>query len=303
MSTFIAVVGCGSPELINPYIQETGCPFPVYTDPTRKLYAELGMMSTLRLGSRPAYMQGKSLMQVTASGVVQGLKQIRSGLATKSGDQRQVGGEFLFEPASLSLEPPIASPVDEGLSTSSAHRYSLGEDDAHDALTGAGATISASASAKSAKEYDYDHEHGGDDADDSKVEPKRITWCHRMRTTRDHAEIPELMEVLGLVEVEEGADGDGVMRTNAPRLKADEKRWDKALKSRKGTGSSMAARMSRMSLDVARSISGSLGAAAASGGDDSPTPSDNNHKNGGNSRNGSVAEQEAAPRVSTHSRR
>ena len=87
-----------------------------------------------------------------------------------------------------------------------------------------------------------------------------------MRTTRDHAEIPELMEVLGLVEVEEGADGDGVMRTNAPRLKADEKRWDKALKSRKGTGSSMAARMSRMSLDVARSISGSLGGVGGSGG-------------------------------------
>ncbi len=25
-----------------------------------------------------------------------------------------------------------------------------------------------------------------------------MSWCHRMKNTRDHAEIPELMEVLGL---------------------------------------------------------------------------------------------------------
>ena len=348
VSTFIAVVGCGAPELIGPYIKETGCPFPVYTDPTRKLYAELGMLSTLRLGSRPAYMNRKSLIQVTASGVVQGLKQIRSGLATKMGDQRQVGGEFLFEPASLSLEPPIATPIDEGASS----------EDGHDVLADvasarSGRSKKSRRSRKSGKGFDLDLDHDDDcepddDADDDRVESKRITWCHRMRTTRDHAEIPELMEVLGLIEVDEEGNelvggaaaaavssGVGVSagtgKTNAPpRLKADQERWDKALKSRKGTGKSMAARMSRMSFDVARSLSGSLGGVSGSGSgsgggeigaggngeiDNTPAPDDNanianknhdtsNRSSNRNSRNGSVANQEAvaaAPRASMQS--
>lgn len=54
------------------------------------------------------------------------------------------------------------------------------------------------------------------------AEEKKITWCHRMRNTRDHVEIPELREVLGL-------DGVGQPGTNM-------KRWSKALKERKGTG-------------------------------------------------------------------
>ncbi|RYP30451.1 hypothetical protein DL767_006262 [Monosporascus sp. MG133] len=205
VSTFIAVIGCGSPKLIDSYQKETGCPFPIYADPTRRLYNKLGMVRTLSLGSRPAYMN-KSLASSVVSSVVQGLKHVKSGLVTKMGDQRQVGGEFLFEPASMSLESPISSPTDDA--------GPLDEDDA--------SNTSAS----------------------EKVEEKRVTWCHRMRTTRDHVEIPELMEVLGL-------EGDG-----ATPIKDDE-RWVKALRSRKGTGVSMASQMSRMSLDASRSLSGS----------------------------------------------
>lgn len=56
-------------------------------------------------------------------------------------------------------------------------------------------------------------------------EDKRVTWCHRMKNTRDHAEIPELREILGL-------DGVGVPGK-------DKKRWSKALLERKGTGFSV----------------------------------------------------------------
>ncbi|KAI1389752.1 AhpC/TSA antioxidant enzyme-domain-containing protein [Hypoxylon trugodes] len=202
VSTFIAVIGCGAPELINSYIQETGCPFPVYADPTRRLYSELGMVRTLAMGSRPAYLQGKSIAHTVVSGVVQGLKQIKSGLVMKMGDQRQVGGEFLFEPATMELDTPVTTP--------------RSEEDKKLEPTG---------------EVDKPDDH-----EDPKVEEKRVTWCHRMRTTRDHAEMPELMEVLGL-------DGSG-----AP-IK-DKKRWAKALKTRKGTGLSMASQMSRMSIDT-----------------------------------------------------
>ncbi|RYP20521.1 hypothetical protein DL765_002766 [Monosporascus sp. GIB2] len=204
VSTFIAVIGCGSPKLIDSYLKETGCPFPIYADPTCRLYNKLGMVRTLSLGPKPAYMN-KSMAASVISSVVQGLKQVKTGLVTKMGDQRQVGGEFLFEPVSMSLEPPISSPTDDA--------GPLDEDDA--------SNTSAS----------------------EKVEEKRVTWCHRMRTTRDHVEIPELMEVLGL-------EGDGATPTK------DDERWGKALKSRKGTGISMASQM-RMSLDASRSLSGS----------------------------------------------
>ncbi|KAI1207117.1 AhpC/TSA antioxidant enzyme-domain-containing protein [Annulohypoxylon truncatum] len=204
VSTFIAVIGCGGPELINSYLQETGCPFPVYADPTRRLYSELGMVRTLAMGSRPAYLQGKSLAHTVVTGVVQGLKQVKTGLVMKMGDQRQVGGEFLFEPATLTIETPVTTPRSE-----EDKRLEFTSDD-----------------------------NKADDQEDPKVEEKRVTWCHRMRTTRDHAEMPELMEVLGL-------DGTG-----AP-IK-DKKRWEKALRTRKGTGLSMASQMSRMSIDTYR---------------------------------------------------
>ncbi|KAI1107161.1 hypothetical protein F4804DRAFT_298782 [Jackrogersella minutella] len=205
VSTFIAVIGCGAPELINSYIQETGCPFPVYADPTCRLYSELGMVRTLALGSRPAYLQGKSVAHTVISGVVQGLKQVKTGLVMKMGDQRQVGGEFLFEPATLTIDTPVTTPRSE-------------ED----------------------KQLEPPLEDDKpDNQEDPKIEEKRVTWCHRMRTTRDHAEMPELMEVLGL-------DGTG-----AP-IK-DRKRWEKALRTRKGTGLSMASQMSRLSIDTRRS--------------------------------------------------
>ncbi|TGJ87028.1 hypothetical protein E0Z10_g1748 [Xylaria hypoxylon] len=190
VSTFIAVIGCGSHELIDTYVKETGCPFPVYADPTRRLYQELGMVRTFNLGPRPAYLQNKSVAHTVVSGIVQGLKQVKTGLVTKMGDQRQVGGEFLFEPASRMLETPISTPLPD------------------------------------------DQERGG------AVEEKCVTWCHRMRTTRDHAEIPELMEILGL-------DGDGEPTQNL-------KRWQKALTARKGTGLTMASQMGRKSLDTTK---------------------------------------------------
>ncbi|KAK8085277.1 hypothetical protein PG997_006548 [Apiospora hydei] len=206
--TFIAVIGCGAPELINTYISETNCPFPVYADPTKVLYNELGMVRTLAMGNRPAYMQHKSVAQTVMSGIVQGLKQVKSGLVLKMGDQRQVGGEFLFEPASLSLDSPIPTPSDE--------------------------------------EKTIDLDEKTLPIDDEKSEEKKVTWCHRMRTTRDHVEIPELMEVLGL-------DDGGVPKLNAA------KRYENALRARKGTGVSMAKQMSRASMDAkaARSSVGS----------------------------------------------
>ncbi|KAK1760586.1 thioredoxin-like protein AAED1 [Echria macrotheca] len=211
ISTMIAVVGCGDPGLIDMYASATNCPFPIYADPTRRLYAELGMIRTLALGARPAYTT-QNLLKSSLASVVQGLKQVKHGRATKGGDARQVGGEFLFEP--MELQSPVTTPWGDG------EKSAMG---GFPFVKGGGPEKRSSDTSLDGKGEDYDGRG---------VEEKRVTWCHRMRTTRDHAEIPELMEVLGL-------DGTGMP------IK-DLKRWSRAVETRKGTGLSMAGQMSAM---------------------------------------------------------
>jgi hypothetical protein len=172
------------------YQTETSCPFPIYADPTKKLYNELGMLRTLNLGARPEY-QRHQLVSLIMASVVQSLKQLKSGKTFQGGDYQQVGGEFMFEPVNMST--PIGSPEEE--------QRELG--------------------ARRGVEGMFENGY---------VEEKMVTWCHRMRNTRDHAEIPELREVLGL-------DGVGVSGKNS-------KRWKKAIGERKGTGLSLSSRTS-----------------------------------------------------------
>lgn len=167
------------------YQEATSCPFPIYADPTRKLYDLLGMTKTLDLGSRPDY-QRVSLVTVMAQGVFQSIKQLKGGKALKGGSYAQVGGEFLFEP--VNINTPSSSPA-------------IVLDDGSKQL---GANIPS-----------------------ADGEEKRVTWCHRMKNTRDHAELPELREILGL-------DGLGIPGKN-------KKRWSKAILERKGTGFSVTA--------------------------------------------------------------
>ncbi|CAO2652076.1 Nn.00g003590.m01.CDS01 [Neocucurbitaria sp. VM-36] len=92
--TFITVIGCGRPELIPMYTETTSCPFPIYADPTRKLYDYLGMTRTFDLGTKPDYMHTNVLINSVQS-IFQGLGTGKHAL--KGGDFKQVGGEFIFE--------------------------------------------------------------------------------------------------------------------------------------------------------------------------------------------------------------
>lgn len=195
VSTVITVIGCGDPSLIEFYAQETGCQFPIYTDPQRSLFKELGMTQTWEMGAKPTYMRRSMGHSVFAS-IAQGLKSIPMGKALKSGNFKQVGGEFLFEPSDMVT--PVTTPQDEQPPTKG----------------GKG-------------------QHAGEDEEREPIETKRVTWCHRMRTSRDHVEIPELMDILGM-------DGK-------PTDQKDQEKWDQALRTRKGTGSSMARQMSELS--------------------------------------------------------
>ncbi|KAL9068860.1 MAG: hypothetical protein Q9161_005947 [Pseudevernia consocians] len=120
--TEILVIGCGQPHLIPMYIEATGCPYPIYADPTRRLYHLLRMTSTLNPGKTPEYMQ-RSFLSMAVKSFLQELKSGRNMLS--GGDFRQVGGEFLFQNG-------------------------------------------------------------------------KVTWCRRMRNTRDHAEVPIVRQQLGL---------------------------------------------------------------------------------------------------------
>lgn len=232
VSTSIAVIGCGSPKLISAYLRETGCPYPVYADNTQHLYRELGMIRTLSAGDRPAYMQNRSMAQTVVSGITQALKQVKSGLVLQMGDQKQVGGEFLFEPTSRDVESPIATP--------------------HDVAGHHPVTTTAAAAAHDHSGLLHEEDCPANGHHDEHSEDKTITWCHRMRNTRDHAEIPELKDVLGLEDEDETHDRAPSLDNAAGSQKSGKHgdRWAKASRTRKGTGSSMASRMSRMSLDA-----------------------------------------------------
>lgn len=236
ISTFIAVIGCGDPGLIDMYAEATGCPFPIYADPTRRLYDELGMTKTLALGSRPAYMK-KGLFRSSVESVVQGLRQLGTGLVTKAGDQRQIGGEFLFEPLTVMTPGSPFTEGEKGLGSSQPNETAA--DTAHQTgtpQTGSVASLDGLAGA------------------DQEFEPKRVTWCHRMKTTRDHAEIPELMEVLGLDQLDkppQRVTDEGEQKDKARKDdKHSRERWSRALEERKGTGLSLAGQMSTMQIGV-----------------------------------------------------
>ncbi|KAK0739959.1 AhpC/TSA antioxidant enzyme-domain-containing protein [Apiosordaria backusii] len=210
--TFIVVIGCGDPGLIDMYTSETGCPFPVYTDPTRKLYAELGMIRTLALGERPAYTK-THLVKSSLASVVQGLKQIPKGLAHKGGDSRQIGGEFLFEPVE-----EVASPIKE-----------LGEWKAGNNNNNNGQEPELGVKHRASETPSIDGKNMELGGDGSEGVDKIVSWCHRMRNTRDHAEVPELMEIFGMSVGEQGSIPENV--------KGEEReRWVRAVRERKGVG-------------------------------------------------------------------
>lgn len=95
--TSIIVIGCGSPALIPHYKTVTECPFPIFADPTRKLFKALGMGWTVNIGTRrPEYMKEVSppawlAEQFRQMGKTKGHKKF------KGGNWLQIGGEFLFE--------------------------------------------------------------------------------------------------------------------------------------------------------------------------------------------------------------
>jgi len=93
----LIVVGCGDWKLIPEYRGMLGLPFPVYADYSKESYIALGMTRrTLDGGTtNPEYLGATSMLRNTIDAI---LKAFRMGPFKKSGDIKQLGGEFVIGP-------------------------------------------------------------------------------------------------------------------------------------------------------------------------------------------------------------
>ncbi|KAL3495072.1 AhpC/TSA antioxidant enzyme-domain-containing protein [Aspergillus germanicus] len=91
----LIIIGCGDPALITPYVSETSTPFPIYSDPSGRIYENLHMTrTTSKIMEQPSYSTvgfwrslGKAFCQMAASGW--------KGL--RGGGWGQNGGEWVFK--------------------------------------------------------------------------------------------------------------------------------------------------------------------------------------------------------------
>jgi hypothetical protein len=91
----ITIIGLGSPLMIPSYRRITGIQFPIYADPTRRLYKALGMGWSLNAGLRCDYMHGITEYRWW-KGQIQQFREEENYLKLKGGNILWVGGEFLF---------------------------------------------------------------------------------------------------------------------------------------------------------------------------------------------------------------
>ena len=89
----LIIIGCGDYSLIKSYAKETDSKYPIYADPSQKLFKIFGLAKTLNQGTKPDYIP---------FGFWGGFKPFfaavrRAGLsALKAGDPKQVGGEYSY---------------------------------------------------------------------------------------------------------------------------------------------------------------------------------------------------------------
>lgn len=95
MSTDLTIIGCGQTSNIADYKQRTDCAFPIYTDPDKRLYAALGMVSKLDFGEKKPEYISSGLVGGTLSSMWNMVKSGTKGFS--GGDFSQNGGEWLFD--------------------------------------------------------------------------------------------------------------------------------------------------------------------------------------------------------------
>ncbi|KAF5856150.1 hypothetical protein ETB97_007833 [Aspergillus alliaceus] len=91
----VIIIGCGNPAAIVPYVAETSATFPIYTDPSGKIYEKLHMKKSISGITMPPSYTEKSFLRALGTASKQ---MFRSGLqALKGGGWGQNGGEWVFQ--------------------------------------------------------------------------------------------------------------------------------------------------------------------------------------------------------------
>lgn len=95
----IIILGCGDHTLIAPYIEETSTEFPIYSDPTGRIYEKLQMKRQRGGFTEPPPYSNFSF----PTGLAETIKQIwrRGWAGLRGGNWNQQGGEWIFQRGKL----------------------------------------------------------------------------------------------------------------------------------------------------------------------------------------------------------
>ena len=179
--TSIVVIGCGHPELIPFYKMKTGCPFPIYAEPSRALFKRLGMVLSLNIGTkRPEYMKDISPVAWAAGQMTT----IRKGIKARQAELNKAkleASERRRRQAELDNDAAQLEAMEEQQSAPSIVASSFGDDKLairkRDVIKGGNI-----------------FQIGGEFL----FEEGEVVWCHRMRNYRNHAEVSVIRKVLEL---------------------------------------------------------------------------------------------------------
>ncbi|KAJ6070741.1 hypothetical protein N7467_012060 [Penicillium canescens] len=91
----VIIIGCGDHTLIGPYVEETSDTFPIYSDPSAKIYEKLKMKRTWQAFNEPPPYSCESFPSALLKDLKQRWK--RGWGALKGGPVDQQGGEWIFQ--------------------------------------------------------------------------------------------------------------------------------------------------------------------------------------------------------------
>ncbi|KAJ6006897.1 hypothetical protein N7451_004841 [Penicillium sp. IBT 35674x] len=95
----VIIIGCGDPALIGPYMEETSDEFPIYSDPSGKIYEKLKMIRSTGGITEPPPYSCESFSTALGKTFKQMWKRGWAGL--KGGSWDQQGGEWIFQRGKL----------------------------------------------------------------------------------------------------------------------------------------------------------------------------------------------------------
>lgn len=187
--TSIIVIGCGHPNLIPFYKAVTGCPFPIFAEPSRALFKCLGMVLSGNIGgTRPDYMKDISPAAWAAGQVTT----IRQGLKVR---QAALAQQKLEAKARLEANRRQAQEEAEEFE----RMDKLEKLDAQSQRSGNSSDIKEPTLAIRKR----DIIRGGNPfqiGGEFLFEEGEVIWCHRMKNYRNHVEVPMIRKILELDE-------------------------------------------------------------------------------------------------------